>query len=116
LRHFGNRFNHGVLDRRLALDLAEFIRAGKIAVEVDAQERNKALRPFEKLLELAGWSVAPNDDGTFSAARGPKMIRVDLCPSLIDRPVVQQNGQTQHFTFTPYELQRDLSSAYAEVA
>jgi ATP-dependent helicase YprA (DUF1998 family)/Zn finger protein HypA/HybF involved in hydrogenase expression len=114
LRHYGNRFNHGLLDRFLALDLARYIELGVSPTSVLPDEQRATLGPLAELLTLAGWKVTFQEDGGFAGTLGTRSICIEAVPSLTMPPVSGASRPTVYFS--RYELTRDLSSAYAEIA
>jgi ATP-dependent helicase YprA (DUF1998 family)/Zn finger protein HypA/HybF involved in hydrogenase expression len=116
LRHYGNRFHHTNLNRGLALDLARYIRLGAIPKPVGAEQMHKYIAPLADMLAMAGWTVASTAGGSLRATSSAMSIEVTLCPSLIDcEPRAISNG-VACYTFTPYEVMRDLAGAYSELA
>lgn len=116
LRHYGNRFHHTNLDRGLALDLARYIRLGAIPKPIGAEQMHKDIAPLADMLVMAGWSVTSTGEGSLRATSFAVPIEVTLCPSLVDcEPRGIANG-VACYTFTPYELMRDLAGAYSELA
>jgi len=116
LRHYGNRFHHTNLDRGLALDLARYIRLGAIPQPIGASQMHKEIAPLADMLVMAGWTVASTAEGSLRATSSAVSMEVTLCPSLVDcEPRGISNGVTC-YTFTPYELMRDLAGAYSELA
>ena len=114
LRHYGNRFNHSVLDRHLALDIARYIHNGSIPPDVSPGKSNEVLTPLAELLRLAGWEVMTTEDGGLSARIKQKHILVKAVPSLRSPPTTPASAAIVYFS--EYELKRDLASAYAELA
>src|SRR5205085_3860273 len=64
LRHYGNRFLHARLDRRLAVTMLEYLRAGTEPAIPNAQVQTETLSPLRRFLELEGWEV--NSDAAAS--------------------------------------------------
>lgn len=114
LRHYGNRFHHPSLDRHLALALGKYILTGDIPSTLDAAESDKTLAPLAELLSLAGWTVE-HDAGQLAVRQGPRRICLRTVPSLRASPLKETHNGRLTFYFTPYELQRDLPAAYAEL-
>jgi len=114
LRHYGNRFNHASLDRSLAWDLASYIRSGALPDAMPLDVQRSHLAPLSEMLAMAGWSIA--DGIAVKAGLGGVRVDIAVCPSLVDcEPRMSENG-VRRFTFTPYELSRDLPSAFAELS
>lgn len=114
LRHYGNRFNHNVHDRKLALDVARYIMEGVVPGQMSPEETKQTLTPLAKLLELAGWNVNFDSSGNFLGAHDGRRLHIEAVPSLRMPPDRAADGTIVHFS--RYELTRDLSSAYAEIA
>lgn len=114
LRHYNNRFNHSNLDRKLGGDLARFIEFGEVPGGMTAEQQLSVLAPLIEMVKLAGWSTTI-DGPAFQVTNNGKRYRIAASPSLYEcDPKVQVNGITV-LTFTPYELARDLPSAFAEM-
>ncbi|MEW8645699.1 MAG: DEAD/DEAH box helicase [Candidatus Thiodiazotropha endolucinida] len=114
LRHYGNRFSHANLDRQLGFDLAKYIEDGEIPEDMVVGQQLKVLDPLTEMIKLAGWDTAIDDHGYMVTHHG-RRFRLTACPSLrACNPKVQIND-TIVMTFTPYELSRDLPSAFAEI-
>jgi len=114
LRHYGNRFSHSSLDRHLGIDLARYIESGEVPGELSAEQQLEALKPLLGMVELAGWDTK-NDGQHFDVEHNGTQFRLTACPSLrACTPKDEVNGRTV-LTFTPYELSRDLPSAFAEL-
>lgn len=114
LRHYGNRFHHADLDRFLALDLARYILSSSVPAPFGASEQKRVLLPIVEMARLAGWEVQETDSAFEVRHRGLRFV-LAACPSLRQcDPRVREAG-AQRLTFTPYELARDLPSAFAEL-
>lgn len=115
LRHYGNRFHHPNLDRFLGLDLAHYVLNGTVPGELDAPQQAEILMPLVEMLELAGWDVSSTDNHIQAVHQGKKFV-LSACPSLRAREARVREGGVIKLSFTPYELSRDLPSAFAELA
>ena len=114
LRHYGNRFHHADLDRFLGLDLAHYILDGTVPAIFDATQQQQVLAPLVNMLKLAGGNVIDTATGIQARHHG-RTFALSACPSLrACDPNVFESGM-QRLTFTPYELARDLPSAFAEL-
>jgi ATP-dependent helicase YprA (DUF1998 family) len=109
LRHYGNRFYHSSLDRFLGISIAKYIQDGVLETSLDSEAEITALRPLGSLLTLAGWTVSEPQGGGLAVSGGRRSALVRAVPSLV------RTRNTPRSTFTPFELQRDLSSAFLEV-
>ncbi len=118
LRHYGNRFWHGALDRHLAAQLLRHVLFGEVPVPAPIASQRKQLAALRRFLELEGWEIAPElVDAPLVAAWGGRQIVVGTYPALLD-------PQAQGFShplgvgallLRDYVLARDLPSAYAEL-
>jgi hypothetical protein len=115
LRHYGNRFHHANLNRFLARDLIEFVRDGTEPPEMNVQQQREALLPLLSLLELAGWNIERPVGHTAVARHGTQSLSLEVVHSL-SRARTESVPRPGVAVFTPYELQRDLAGAYAEIA
>lgn len=114
LRHYANRFNHTNLDRELGAALALYIERGEVPSQFSAKDQSSVLEPLVEMVKLAGWD-ASQDEGGIVVSHGGRRFRLAACPSLrACDPAVLADGLTV-LTFTPYELARDLPSAFAEM-
>lgn len=117
LRHYGNRFLHGRLDRRLALQLLRFFRTGAVPPLASAAEQTRVLRPLARFLELEGWSTATDSSGALRCD-GPRSMAVGVYPALLasemaeaDHPIASM-GNTVSVILPDYLVEHDLPSAY----
>lgn len=114
LRHYANRFSHGNLDRKLGEVLARYIESGEVPSEFSTEHQSVVLAPLLDLIKLAGWETHEDANGVSVMHRG-KRFQLTACPSLrACNPRVVTDGLTT-LSFTPYELERDLPSAFAEM-
>jgi Lhr-like helicase len=117
LRHYGNRFLHGRLDRRLALQLLRYFRTGAIPPFPSAAEQTRVLRPLARFLELEGWTTTTLSDGALRCV-GPRSMTVGVFPSLIESDVAEISHPTVASSDAPrvilpdYLVEHDLPSAY----
>jgi len=117
LRHYGNRFLHSRLDRRLALQLLRFFRTGAVPPFSSAAEQARTLRPLKRFLELEGWSIDTDSSGALRC-NGPRKMTVGVYPALL----ASDSAEKTHPTVSPgdaprvllpdYLVERDLPSAY----
>lgn len=114
LRHYANRFYHTNLDRELGSALAMYIELGEVPPQLSAKDQSSILQPLVEMVKLAGWD-ASKDEGGIAVSHDGRRFRLAACPSLrACDPIVVADGLTV-LTFTPYELARDLPSAFAEM-
>lgn len=114
LRHYGNRFSHADLDRFLGLDLARYILDGIVPAKFDVMQQRLVLTPLLEMIKLAGWEVFESTSAIRARNHG-KEFELLACPSLRECVSRERTGEMQRLTFTPYELARDLPSAFAEL-
>jgi hypothetical protein len=117
LRHYGNRFLHGRLDRRLAYQLLRFFRTSQVPSFLDPVEQSKTLRPLARYFELEGWKVSVAKDGS-TRCEGPRTLSIGAYPALLARefarathPLVNAN-QPNTVLLPDYLVEHDLPSAY----
>ncbi|MBS1853929.1 MAG: DEAD/DEAH box helicase [Acidobacteria bacterium] len=127
LRHYGNRFHHPRLDRRLGLKLLRYARFGEIPVFEGTVEQAKLLEPLARYIELEGWKVrrAGQKDGVVvpllaTPPLGGTEALVGTYPAL----VTSAEAAARHSLRTKfgrvavllpdYLVEQDLPSAYQE--
>lgn len=124
LRHYGNRFLHPRLDRKLALDLIRYGLTGDAPAIPSVQEQATSLQPLKNLLDLAGWQVAMSSKvpllATPPPAIGGKSVSIGLYPGLLSvsaadekHPVAAVDGR---LLLADYMVQRDLPTAFLRVS
>ena len=117
LRHYGNRFLHDRLDRRLALQLLRFFRTGAVPPFASAADQSLLLRPLARYLELEGWKTATDSSGALLGS-GPRSISVGLYPALLASDIAETTHPTVSSSSNPrvllpdYLVEHDLPSAY----
>lgn len=119
LRHYGNRFLHGRLDRRLALHLLRYFRTGAVPPFASAVGQARVLRPLARFLELEGWTTTVDPSGALRCD-GRRAMTVGVYPALlasdtaeIDHPTVAPNGAPR-VILPDYLVEHDLPSAYQQ--
>lgn len=114
LRHYANRFSHMHLDRTLGAALARYIELGEVPAQLSVENQLSILEPLAEMVKLAGWDASQDESG-IAVSHSGRRFRLAACPSLrACEPKVIASGITM-LTFTPYELARDLPSAFAEM-
>ncbi len=122
LRHYGNRFLHPRLDRRLGLQLLRYARfSGQPSMPSSAEQRN-TLEPLTRFLKLEGWSVKWGDSALIATPEaGVKPVAIGTYPALLSKaeaerlhPLSHQSGGIP-ILLPDYLVERDLPSAYQEV-
>ncbi len=119
LRHYGNRFLHSRLDRRLALDLLDFFRLGTHPRVATPARQAHTLRPLARFLELEGWTTTTNElGGLRCVGAGGHTAIVGTHPALLDpefvdggTPSTSKSGE-RHIILPDYLVENDLPSAY----
>ena len=114
LRHYANRFNHSILDRKLGFSLTQYIESGQVEHRFSHEEQCKILEPLVGMIHLSGGSVSYKNKQIKASIRGRDFV-LAACPSLRSCEVKEYKENICVFTFTPYELARDLPSAFAEL-
>lgn len=114
LRHYGNRFNHMNLDRNLGIDLATYIEFGEVPAKFSVPRQREVLAPLIEMIKLTGWDWSEKESSVRVTHHG-KTFSLAACPSLRACDAVVVAGGITTVTFTPYELARDLPSAFAEM-
>jgi hypothetical protein len=116
LRHYGNRFHHGALDRFLALDIYHYIKDGVSPPPFDRMNQQQQLEPLAQLLSLAGWQLIRDNVAPFSAIKANRAVDLWCYPSLVDPTKLAFAGSAAAKAYSPYELCKDLPGAFAELA
>lgn len=117
LRHYGNRFWHSSLDRRLAAQLLRHLMYGEVpAVASPAEQRNQ-LTPLRRFLELEGWDI--DEEGSpLAVRRGGQTIVIGTYPALLNPNAPElrrRTGRRGDVQLRDYVVERDLPAAYAEL-
>jgi hypothetical protein len=117
LRHYGNRFLHSRLDRRLALQLLRYFRTSEVPPFASPSEQARVLRPLARFLELEGWTTATDSSGALRC-NGPRSMTVGIYPALLASDVAEACHPTVAPSEGPrtilpdYLVEHDLPSAY----
>jgi ATP-dependent helicase YprA (DUF1998 family) len=124
LRHYGNRFLHPRLDRRLGLQLLRYIRFGEVPAVAPPDQQAQTLAPLGRFLELEGWTVLTGSKhGSVTVpllATSPsgKAIAIGTHPSLVSSEHAGQVHDLRKHKLHPtlvlqdYVVERDLPAAY----
>lgn len=125
LRHYGNRFVHERLDRRLALYLLQFLRTGTLPALESIAVQHEALRPLRHFLELEGAAVSTTEVGGLGilqvAEAGGGRYLVGAIPSLLSRHHLPEalgnlmNASAQVRSVEEYLIRHDLPAAVRRV-
>jgi ATP-dependent helicase YprA (DUF1998 family) len=117
LRHYGNRYLHGRLDRRLALQLLRFFRTASVPPFATASEQARTLRPLKRFLELEGWKTETDSSGALRC-ENPRAMTVCIYPALLAIDAAEADHPTPSLSGAPrvllpdYLIEQDLPSAY----
>jgi ATP-dependent helicase YprA (DUF1998 family) len=109
LRTYANRMSHTSLDRRLAIDLAEYSVRGLVPQLYSQTEQEASLAPIASMLSLDRWTVSPSPTVGIRAARGVRQYDVAAVPSLVDL-VSLPNTYQNAIVFSMHEIEKDLPS------
>lgn len=128
LRHYGNRFLHPRLNRRLGLQLLDYAMNGKVPEIENPDEQIKTLEPLARFLELEGWDVRLGvKDGKaeiplLAVAESGRQIAVGTHPvlleqaSAISRHELSRDVECDAYILSDYLVQNDLPIAYQTVS
>lgn len=116
LRHYGNRFHHPILDRRLALDLLHYARDGVVPAAPSYDEQRAKLQPLRDMMLLAGWTEEAHAPAApYTLAHQGRVTELFSFPSLFDPAHYGFASGARRKAFSTFELGRDLPGAYGEV-
>jgi hypothetical protein len=120
LRHYGNRFLHTRLDRRLGLELLRYGMRGEVPTIADEEHQRAMLEPLKDLLELGGWNEQKARGIPLVISPPPtaegKAVSIGVFPSLL----AENFARTEHpvgatvtgLLLRDYILQRDLPTTF----
>lgn len=119
LRHYGNRFLHSRLDRRLARELLKFFRTGVTPPIASTIEQSRTLSPLARFLELEGWTAETNQSGALQCTHvSGRKVTICVHPAFLDPAVAEEihpaaiiKGEFRVF-LPDYLVEHDLPSAY----
>jgi hypothetical protein len=122
LRHYGNRFLHPRLDRRLGLQLLRYARFSERPSILSPGAQRNILDPLARYLKLEGWSVGWREAILVVAREDRnKSLVIGTYPALLSKaeaerrhPLPNQAGGIP-ILLPDYLVERDLPSAYQEV-
>ena len=119
IRHYGNRFLHGRFDRRLALQLLDYILKGDEPKIEGLTEQNIKISPLLRYLELEGWEIDRTkqaETGIVVSNKDGKKARLGCFPALLNLEHAKQKNQHSKLDNTvlleDYLIDRDLPAAY----
>lgn len=119
LRHYGNRFLHESLDRKLAAQLLRHLLYGEVPLILPVVEQRKQLAALQRFLELEGWDVQYGaEQYPLIARNGNTIATVSTYPALLNFDALNlppYSGYQAHVYIRDYIVDRDLPSAYAEM-
>jgi ATP-dependent helicase YprA (DUF1998 family) len=130
LRHYGNRFLHPRLDRRLGLQLLRYARYAESPAVPAVAEQQKCLVPLARFLELEGWTVRTGQElgGVVAPlvakppGDGARVVAVGVYPCLLRADEAERShpvaaiGTATHVLVPDYLVERDLPNAHRLVA
>lgn len=124
LRHYGNRFLHPRLNRRLGLQLLDYAMNGKVPEIENANAQIEMLEPLARFLGLEGWDVKMGvEDGQTkiplsATSETGRQISVGTHPVLLEQTyAISQHELTHRFkreayVISDYLAQNDLPIVY----
>lgn len=115
LRHYGNRFAHVDLDRRLALALLNYLEKDELPPALAHERQVATLQPLSQMLQLSGISTSSKPDAPLVASRGRKAIQIGTIPGLLDKRRSGHPLQARGLLFSDFELEKNLPGAFSEV-
>jgi hypothetical protein len=122
LRHYGNRFLHPRLDRRLGLQLLRYARFSEHPSIPSFGGQRNTLDPLARFLALEGWSVKWADSALVANPEdGSKPIAIGTYPALLSKIEAEKRHAFSHpssdisILLPDYLVERDLPSACQEV-
>jgi len=117
LRHYGNRFLHGRLDRRLGLQLLRYFRFGEAPKLPQPEAQVRTLSPLAHFLELEGWTTTADSVGALRC-QGLREMVIGVYPALLSLDAasslhpVEADGGIRRVLLPDYLVEHDLPSAY----
>lgn len=122
MRHYGNRFLHPRLDRRLGLQLLRYARSGEEPSIASLEAQRKTLAPLARFLELEGWAVKGTDVPLLVFPKGGGSgVAIGTYPSLLaqeearKRHFLSSHTQSKVVLLPDYLVEQDLPSAFQEL-
>ncbi|PLR92038.1 DEAD/DEAH box helicase [Bacillus sp. T33-2] len=126
LRHYKNQYFHSQLDRRLGVNMLEYILTGKIPEFEEIMEQALKLKPLIRLLQLEGYEC--EEKGSIGGITYPFVIKgrhnklpLVISPSLIDDldarnlyPLVKE-GLVEPYIVNDYLMMHNLPLIYNKV-
>jgi ATP-dependent helicase YprA (DUF1998 family) len=123
LRHYGNRFLHTRLNRKLGLQLLDYAMNGAVP-EIEAiNNQRQILDPLARFLQLEGWETLLNAGETPLSAisKTGRRINVGVYPALIeesaarDKHKLMRTARENIYLLPDYMVQNDLPTAYQTI-
>lgn len=117
LRHYGNRFWHGSLDRHLAVQVLRHVLYGELPAPVPVAVQRRQLAALRRFLELEGWEIDPVAEAPLAVLWNGRRVVVGIYPALLnaDDPAFVNSLGPASLLLRDYVVARDLPAAYAEV-
>ena len=123
LRHYGNRFLHPRLDRRLGRQLLRYARFSETPSLPDPANQKKTLEPLARFLKLEGWNIEWREAMLIATPRSSsRALAISTFPALLALGdavahafASAAHGGAKLVMLPDYLVERDLPSAYQEV-
>lgn len=124
LRHYGNRFLHTRLNRKLGLQLLEYAVNEKVPQIDSIDQQKQTLNPLSRFLELEGWTVElemqqNSIEVPLSAiSEFGRKISVGIYPALLEKDEALRvcnyinRSEGDKYLLPDYLVENDLPSAY----
>lgn len=117
LRHYGNRFWHAALDRRLAAHMLRHLMYGELPPVPSVAEQRRLLKPLQRFFELEGWECTDTHNDIPLSIRGDgRIAALGVYPALLNAasPAFNHPLHKRAVLLSDYTVTRDLPLAYAE--
>lgn len=114
LRTYANRMTHAQLDRKLALDLAQYIISGAAPAIEPPRAQHEQLRPLLSMLRLMGWRTSESRNFGAEIGRPGSVAQIALRPALVDPASVPAHWRGV-LQFSAFEIEKDLPSCLLEI-
>ena len=117
LRHYGNRFWHSTLDRKLASQILRHLIYGETPTPLTFDEQYQQLMPLRRFLELEGWQCSSSEQAPLLVQQGYQQLMVGTFHALLEQAPPQKAGLSgsRMVMLRDYIVNRDLPAAYAEL-
>jgi hypothetical protein len=109
LRTYANRMTHAQLDRKLALNLAQYVLSGAAPTIESPRAQYEQLRPLLSMLRLMGWRTSASASLGAEIERSGSPTLIALRPALVDPASVPEHWKGA-LQFSAFEIEKDLPS------